>query len=258
MKNPVLSTSFDQAVEQRKHYGYRSDNPQFMTKSDVISATLMLLSIVAIFGAGVAYVGMNISPSLASLANMVGVGGVLLMGFVNMFSSSLKRGNMLWSMLFCVFEGLMVGGITFTIGHFDVNGVDGWTLVGQAIVGTVGLFFVAMFLYSAQIVKVTAKFRSFLFMATAAMGVLYLVNLGITAFTGTNHLWGTSFLPAIVAAVAIILGSMSIIESLDTVDNMAEAGVDKSYKWALGMSFALDLVWLYIEVLRLLTWFAKR
>ena len=59
-------------------------------------------------------------------------------------------------------------------------------------------------------------------------------------------------IPIIIAIAAIILGTMSLIQDFDTIDQMVEAGSDKKYQWALATAVASSLVWLYMEILRLL------
>lgn len=252
MANPTLTSTLQEAVSGQYQGGANYSSTSYLKKEDVMKATLVLLSITSLIALAVSYVGYSVSSSIAIMASVVGIGGVLAMSVGSLLSPALRRGSRAYSMIFAVFEGLMVGGFTYAIGDTMVNGVSGWILVSQAILGTIGLFFLAAVLYGTGVIQVTQKFRSFLLFAMGGMFILYISNLAIALLLGKNYLFSDGWLPIIIACVAIVLGTLSLIATFDSVESMVRGHVDPSYQWSLAQSILIDLVWLYTELLRLL------
>lgn len=250
--NP-LSTS----VYNSNYSLHHSTVGKTVDRSSVVNATLVLLGIVALTILAVVFLGQS-NPGLAAMASLAGVFGTIVMAFVTALSKSARQGSAPIAMIFSVFEGLMLGGMTFFIGNQDVGGAPGWIIVSQAVIGTVGLFFVALTLYGSGIIKPTRKFNAFLAMAIGGFGVMYLINLGITLVTGNNLLFSEGPIPIIIAAVAIVLGTLSLISELDMVDNATNQGYPDRFKWSMATAIMTSLAWLYMELLRLLYLLVRR
>ena len=125
-------------------------------------------------------------------------------------------------------------------------------IVLQAIIGTISLFFVAMLLYGSKIIDVNKKFTSFVMYASMGFGAMYLVNFVISLFTGTNLLFSSGPIPIIIGVLAIILGCLSLLVDLKNVDVATKAGVPSQFKWTLAVGFMTSIVWIYMEILRVL------
>lgn len=255
MSSPVLKTALGDRLSMGHTVMNRSDA---VTRDSVITATLAALSVCVLCGVGTIMLGLKVSPELATMANYVGCGGTLLMFLVLSFSPSMRRKAKIPTFILAVFQGLMLGGFTFSIGSYDIQGVPGWNLVGQALVGTVALFFVALFLYYSGAIRVTSGFTKFIMFSVTSFGILYAANFAWAIFSGKNLLMSDGPIPIIIGVVAIILGTLTLIQDFDTIDNMVEAGSPKETQWALAAGLVSSLVWLYMEILRVLFLIARQ
>lgn len=249
MSNPVMHNIYQDRADLRR-IGLEHDD--VLTRKDVFTATGTALAVAVLVAMTVTWLGLNVSAALASTASWVGIGGILVLSVVMVASPMARRGNPIITGLMSAAQGLMAGGITFFIGAQEVGGASGWNLVAQALMGTVALFFTALFLYTSGTIKVTQKFTAFLTFAVGGMAALYLVNIGITLFLGRNLLFSEGPIPIIIALVAIVLGTFSLIQDFSDVEVMVEAGSPKKVRWALASGILVSLVWLYVELLRLL------
>ena len=250
MSSPLLKVSKGDRISQTGRQQLYSDN--VTTKDGVVNATLALLF--ATVAAAVATVAIGLKVSIG-IATMIGVaGGIVLMlsTVIMIFSRSMRSGDhaKVMGFILALAQGAMLGGFTCGISTYDYKGVSGWSLAGQAIMATVALFFVALLQTGA--IRVSSGFTKFIVFASGAFGILYGVNFIIALATGHNLLMADGPIPIIIAIVAIILGTMSLIQDFDTIDQMVEAGSDKKYQWALATAVVSSLVWLYMEILRLL------
>lgn len=255
MANPVTKASVEEAREIRdleirdRRGAHQGENT--LSKADVIQVSFMLLFLATITAIGTIILGFH-NPDAAIMCNWIGVGGTLIMGLAPLFVPSLRKGNATWSIIFSVFEGLMAGGLTFNIAEMSILDTPGWILVLQALVATVVVFFLSLVLYSSGTIRVTQKMRSFLFIATLSLAAVYGLNLLSATVFDNNFLFGHGWLPIIIAVVAIILAALSLINNFNSMDMMIKANVGQSFKWSLGQGFMADIVWMYVEILRLL------
>lgn len=248
--NPILRNTLDNNNFTISSYG--NNQPGFLTRNNVVGATLLLLFVVAATAFGVISIGRT-NPGLALSLNIVGVFGAIIMGLVVSFNSKAQRGSAILSIVFAIFEGLMVGGFTYSIGmNLNIQGTSGINVVLQAIIGTISLFFVAMILYGTKIIDVNKKFTTFVVYASMGFGVMYLVNFVISLITGTNLLFSSGPIPIIIGVIAIILGCMSLLVDLKNVDVATQAGVPEQFKWTLAIGIMTSIVWIYMEILRVL------
>lgn len=247
--NPVLRNTLDNRQFNISPYESQGN---FLTRQGVVGATMLLLLIVAGTAFGVINIGKT-NPSLAVSLNLVGVFGTIIMGFVVSLNRKAQRGSAILSIIFSIFEGLMVGGFTYSIGmNLNIQGTNGMNVVLQAIIGTIGLFFVAMILYGFKIIDVNRKFTTFVIYASLGFGAMYLINFVITLVTGTNLLFSSGPIPIIIGVLAIILGCMSLMVDLKNIEAATHAGVPSQFKWTLAIGIMTSLVWIYMEILRVL------
>lgn len=249
MSNPVMKNIYRDRADLRR---IELDSDDVLTRNDVFSATATALSVAVIIGLSVVFIGLNVSPGLASVMALAGVGGIVILSIVMIASPIARRGSPVMAGLMSAAQGLMAGGMTFAIGSQQVGGAPGWGIVAQAIMGTVALFFIALTLYSTGVIKVTQKFTAFITFAVAGMAGLYLINLVISLFLGKNLLFAEGPIPIIIAVVAIVLGTLTLIQNFSDVEVMVDAGSDRRVRWALATGILVSLVWLYVELLRLL------
>lgn len=252
MSNPLMRTMLKERRGDQLDVGRQPVEPgPRMTRGGVATASVIALGVVVIFAVGTYMLGQS-NPGLASLLNLIGVGGIFVTALLSAFMRSWRNGSIIGTLLLAMFEGLMAGGFTFTVGNNLVNGIPVSALIAQALIGTGALFFVALFLYSSGAIRVTSKFRSFVLFAVTGMAIAYGINFLITLFTGTNLLLAEGPIPIIIGIVAIILGSLSLITTFDNADTMIASGAPEKTKWAMASAIMVDVVWLYMEIFRVL------
>ena len=153
---------------------------------------------------------------------------------------------------YALFEGLFVGAISALYASL----FDG--IVLQAVSLTIAVLLSMLFLYQAGIIKVTAKFRAGIFMATAAVAVVYLGTMALSFF-GINvpfiHEGGAIGIG--ISCVVLAIASLNLLVDFDNFEQGAAQGLGKKYEWVFAMGLLVTLVWIYVELLRLLSYLAE-
>ncbi|MGF9660243.1 Bax inhibitor-1/YccA family protein [Arthrobacter crystallopoietes] len=214
-----------------------------MTYDDVIMKTLACLALV-LAGAAVGWM----VPALMIPGMLVG----LVLGLVNAFKKEPSKGLIL---TYAAAEGLFVGGLSAVLdGMFP-------GIATQAVLGTVCVFAVTLALFKSGKVRATPKAMKFFMIAIIGYAVFSLVNLGLTMFgvmdnpwgirgadiPGTNIPWGV-----VIGLFAIGLAAFSLIMDFTSIEEGVRQGVDRKYSWTAAFGLTVTLVWLYVEILRLL------
>ena len=236
--NPVIS-------HVSKRETYVSTNAA--TYGGVITKSALLLGIMAIFALISAWrmfgegeittttlVFTIASPIIALISVVVATRSVRLAPF--------------FSIIYAVAQGTFVG---FISGIYEV--IYGNFIVATALLATVGVFAGMLFLFATGLVRVTDFMRRALF--TMLMGLvitsLFLVIFGMFgAFD-----WGSEGMTTIIfgiTIIAVIVASLYLLVDFDNIQKVVNSGADKSYEWVLSLGLLVTLVWLYLELLRLI------
>jgi len=178
-------------------------------------------------------------------------GGFWLASFaafgVAMFLVFNPRRAALLAMIYAVLQGYCLGAIS---AMFDAQ-TEG--IVGAAILSTVCVFIVSLFLYATRIVKPTQKMA---FGVTAAIGGLCLLYLFVWVLSIFNWSWLYSdefrSMGILITGIAIILAAMSLMLDFGMIEEGVETGAPKFMEWYAAYALMVTLVWLYMMVLRLL------
>jgi uncharacterized YccA/Bax inhibitor family protein len=126
-------------------------------------------------------------------------------------------------------------------------------IVMQAVGATLGVSVVMLFLYAFRIVRVTNKLRAVIIGATLGIMAFYLVGLVISLFGGSSPLinstsgWGILF-SVFVAGIA----ALNLLLDFDFIERASNAGAPKYMEWYAGFGVTVTIIWLYLEILRLL------
>jgi uncharacterized YccA/Bax inhibitor family protein len=200
-----------------------------MSIDDVIIKTGALFAVLVTVGA-VAWRVEN--PALA----LVGVVGGLILAMVNSFSQKVRPALVI---AYAVFQGLALG----TISKIYENAYSG--IVGQAVVATACAFAGVLVAYKSGKIRVTPKFTRIL------MGSLigYFVFGIATIFIG----FPSGGLGTLIAVGGVVLASMFIVMDLDQIEKAVAAKVPAEESWRCAFGLMVTLVWLYMEVLRLIS-----
>ena len=228
-----------------------------MTIDDVVTKTgitLGVLSIVAV----ISYFLVSANLALAMPFTLVGALGGLALVLVATFGR--KQDNPAIVLSYAALEGLFLGAISFVLANLVVSGANAGSLIGQAILGTIGVFFGMLIVYKTGAIRVTPKFTRMLVASMVGVLVLMLGNFVLSMF-GTHDggpLRNGGPLAIVFSLVCIALAAFSFLLDFDAADQMIRAGAPEKAAWGVALGLTVTLVWLYLEILRLLSYFQQR
>jgi uncharacterized YccA/Bax inhibitor family protein len=264
--NPVLSR-LGQAAERERTAGYgaygpagaapgygqpypgASDYPAAppavrpMTVDDVVVKTVTLLGIT---GAS-AVVAWNVIPDSMTGAAWIGAAVIgLVLGLVISF---MRMANPALIVGYAVVEGVFVGMASkvFSV----IAGYQGVVL--QAVIATFGVFFLTAFLYKAKIIRATPKFQRGMIIVMGGLFAVMLINIVLSLFGFSTGLRDNGPLGYIFSIICIVVAALSFILSFNEVEEGVRMGLPARYSWVAAFGILVSLVWLYIEILRLLS-----
>lgn len=149
--------------------------------------------------------------------------------------------------VYAVLEGFFVGGIS-AIFESSYPGI-----VVQAVAGTFASLFSMLLLYKAGIIKCSDKFRSVIFISTASIAVLYLVNfIGHFFNLSIPFISSSSNFGILFSVIVVIIASLNFIIDFDFIETGVQRMFPKKYEWFGAFGLLVTIVWLYVEILRLL------
>ena len=150
--------------------------------------------------------------------------------------------------IYAALEGLFVGSVTAIYAHKFGGGI-----VFHAITLTFAVLFMMLFIYKTGIIKVTAKFKMGVIMATGAIMLVYLLSW-ILSFFGMSipFLHEGGALGIGISVVIIGVAALNLLLDFDMFEKGAEYRAPKYMEWFCAMGLLVTLIWLYIEILRLL------
>ena len=254
-QQPTTSWGANDAMSQRQLedlYNGPSAGPVQtgrVTIDDVIMKTASLFAILLVF----AFVGWNLPVQMQMVGLLGGIAVTLVLGLVIAFKKTISVPLIL---LYAVAEGVFVGVIS-NVYHdaFPLQQGQGALqgIVPQAVMGTLAVFAGMLVAYKAGVVKVTEKFRRVVTFAVMGYAIFALFNF-LYAWIG-NHpfgLGGTGMLGFGISIFAIGLASLMLAVDFDSIDRAVAAGAPQKYSWLLAHGLVVTLVWLYLEILRLL------
>ena len=232
--NPVFGNRFDEDAQFR-------DLPvsQKMTLDGTVNKTGILLTLCF----AIAAVSWNMPNPI--LMGFGAIGGLVL-AVITMFRPKLAGFT---APLYALLQGLFLGGIT-VIFEAQYPGI-----AIQAIGLTFGTLASLLVCYKTGIIKPTENFKLMIVSATAGIGLLYVVNIGMLYFGGgegigfihSSGLMGIGFSLFVVAIAAL-----NLVLDFDFIEQGSENGLPKHMEWFGAFSLMVTLVWLYLEILRLL------
>ena len=226
--NPAFTKNFDNAQT--------FSQAERMTLDGAVNKTAILL---ALCFAG-AFAGWNV-PALAMPGLIIGT----ILAFVTIFRSPAKAGST--APFYAAFEGMALGGITvFAEMQYPGIGI-------QAIGLTFGILASLLFCYKSGIIKPTENFRLMIFSATMGIALLYLVSFIMSFFgSGIGFIHSNGFFGIGFSVFVVAIAALNLVLDFDFIEEGADKGLPKYMEWYGAFSLMVTLVWLYIEILRLL------
>jgi uncharacterized YccA/Bax inhibitor family protein len=212
---------------------------RFLTIDDVVMKTATILGIAVVTGALTAWSGLTalILPAL-------------IIGFVLSLVVIFKQStNPFLISAYAASQGVVLGGIT---GWFNAI----YPGIGlQAVVGTVGVFAAMLVVYKTGAIRVTPKFTKILIGSMVGILILVVFNLVMSLFGVNTGLRDGGPLAIVFSLVIIVVAAMSFLLDFDAIDQGIKAGLPARTAWYFAFGLMVTLVWLYIEILRLLSYF---
>ncbi|MDI6098390.1 Bax inhibitor-1/YccA family protein [Actinoplanes sp. NEAU-A12] len=227
--------------------GYPSAPPavQPMTIDDVVVKTVTLLGIT---GAS-AVAAWTLVPD--ALIGPVWMGAALTGLVLGLVISFMRMANPALVVAYAVIEGAFVG----LVSKFfqEIMGFQG--IVLQAVIATFGVFFVMAGLYKARVIRATPKFTRAIISIMAGLFAVMLINFVLSMFGFNTGLRDNGALGIGFSLICIVVASLSFILNFAEIEEGVRMGLPQRYSWTAAFGILVGLVWLYIEILRLLSFF---
>ncbi|MEJ8305418.1 Bax inhibitor-1/YccA family protein [Saccharibacillus sacchari] len=155
--------------------------------------------------------------------------------------------------LYSIFQGLAIGAVSAAF-EMDYPGI-----VLNAVLITVGTLFAMLLLYVTRIVKVTPSFRTGIIMATFSIMLVYLFDF-VLGFFGVNvpFIHESGLIGIGISLFVVVIAALNLLLDFDFIEQGAAHGAPKNMEWYGAFGLMVTLIWLYLEVLKLLSKFAKR
>ena len=159
--------------------------------------------------------------------------------------------------IYAVLEGLALGGISKLYAEMFEPGI-----VPQAISLTLGILIALLFAYKTKIIKVTENFKLGVFAATMGLLIVYLISYFMSVFGGTGlpimNPANASVLSIGFSIFVIVIASLNLVMDFDFIEKGVENGAPKYMEWYSAFGLLVTLIWLYVEILRLLAKLSSR
>ncbi|SEG99069.1 Uncharacterized membrane protein, YccA/Bax inhibitor family [Nonomuraea solani] len=215
-----------------------------MTLDDVVVRGFLTLGTLVV-AAAAAWI-LQVPPAVAIGAAIV----ALILGLIASFTMSTNPALILG---YAVFEGVFLGAIS-SVFESMFNGI-----VLQAVLGTAFAFGAVLTVYALRVIRVTPKLVKYGIAAAIAAVGLVLVNLIVGLFNGGVGLglrtdsplgWGFSI-------IMILIGCFFLLLDFDQIEQGVKQGAPDKFAWQCAFGLTLSLVWIYLEVLRFISYFSS-
>jgi len=246
--NPVLGKAFNQPRNMQVDQLEQSYNAPAassmrtgrMTIEDVVAKTGFLFAILVVVGA------FAWRSNLGTGALMLGFLGGFVLAMIISFSKSIKPGLVV---AYAAFEGLALG----TLSSYYESYYPG--IVSQAVIGTVAAFAGVLIMYRNGKLRATPQFTRALIGAAIGYFILGLVSL-VASFFGVGQgygFYGVSGLGLLLAVAGVAIASLFLVLDFDQIQKGVNNGVPEKESWRASFGLMVTIVWLYLEVLRLIS-----
>ena len=208
------------------------------------AAFLLLLLILAAVYVWMKFVGIENPPALGPWILAGAIGG-LVVALIIIFA---KRTAPYLSPVYAVLEGLALGAIS-TMMEARFPGI-----VLQAVALTFGTLLVLLAAYKSGLIKATENFKLGVVAATGAIALIYVATFVLGFFDiGIPYIHESGIVGIIFSLVVVVVAALNLVLDFDFIEAGAERGAPKFMEWYAAFGLLLTLVWLYLEILRLLS-----
>jgi uncharacterized YccA/Bax inhibitor family protein len=230
-----------QVMFDKPAYAGPRPSDRYMTLDDVVVRTGAMLGTIIVTGA-LAWFALPDNLFLPAL--LISLMGSLALGLYMAFSMKVNAPT---ALIYSVFEGVLLGAISHAFN-------ERWPgIVVQAVTGTIVVAVGMLFVYKIGAIRVTPRFTRIVVGATIGVFGLMLVNLIAYLFTPgglelrTGGPWAIIF-----SLICIVVASMNLVMDFDFIERGIRQGAPQKLAWYAAFGLVVTLIWLYIEILRLL------
>jgi len=171
-------------------------------------------------------------------------------GFITALVTIFKKNLSPYSVpIYAVFQGLALGGISAIYNHMYTG------IVQQAIFLTFGIFSALLFAYKTKIIQPTENFKLGIFAATGGIAIVYFISFIMSFFGGGLSIMNpqnSSLISIGFSLFVVIIAALNLVLDFDFIEEAAENNVPKYMEWYASFGLLVTLIWLYLEILRLL------
>tara|TARA_B100000575_G_C23111058_1_gene641820 strand:- start:588 stop:1325 length:738 start_codon:yes stop_codon:yes gene_type:complete len=237
----------------RNHLSLRSGNPVLskstftnigsLSEKMTINGTVNKTAISLLLLVGTGYLTFTtINPGLLIFC---GIGG-LIVAIITVFK---KEWAPITVPIYAILEGGLLGGVSFMYNSL----YDG--IVTNAIFLTVGILLSLLTAYKSGYIKATENFKLGVFAATGGIAIVYLINFVMSFFgssMGVMQIDNASPMSIGFSVIVVIIAALNLVLDFDFIEEGAEKGAPKYMEWYGAFGLLVTLIWLYLEILRLL------
>ncbi|MFE7749824.1 Bax inhibitor-1/YccA family protein [Streptomyces sp. NPDC057428] len=245
--NPYATNPY---AQQDTQYGTPQAPPStgVMTIDDVVTRTAMTLGTV-VLTAALSWALLPVDEANLGKSYGIAIGAALVAFVFAMIQSFKRKASPALILAYAAFEGVFLGVISSTVSTYISPGT-----VIQAVIGTMCVFAGVLIAYKMRWIRVTRRFYGFVMAAAMGFVLLLVVNLLFSVFGGGDGLgFRSGGLGILFGVVGIILGACFLALDFKQVEDGIAFGAPREESWLAAFGLTLTLVWIYLEMLRLLS-----
>ena len=238
-----------------KHLTYRSGNPvltsnafnttaissETMTINGTVNKTFLSLTLLMVTGY---YTFM--SGQIMSGFAIFSLIAAFIVAIITMYK---KEWSPITVPIYAILEGIGLGWVSYSFNSL----YDG--IVLSAICITVSILLAMLMIYRSGLIKPTENFKLGVCAATGGIALLYIINLVMSFFgsqMGIMNIQNASLMSIGFSLFVIVIAALNLVVDFDFIEEGAEKGAPKYMEWFGALGLMVTLVWLYLEILRLL------
>ena len=237
--NPAFSKDFFPGYEQV----FGESRSTTMTVQGAVGKAFVLLAILMATAAWSwsAAAGQGLAIGVLATAGIAG----FIVAMITMFKPTVAP----WTApIYAALEGVLLGAISKVVEMKYGGGI-----AVQAVTLTCGVLFIMLFVYATRIIRVTDKLKTGIVVATSALCLFYLVAMVLRMFgVGVPLLFSASIYGIGFSLFVVGLAAFNLLLDFDFIEKAADSGAPKYMEWYGAFGLMVTLIWLYLEILRLL------
>lgn len=215
-----------------------------VTNKGLILFALLMMTFIYTWNSTMQSLAAGVQQGMGMFVIGGGIGGFIL-AIITIFK---KEWSPITAPLYALCEGLLLGSIS-ALYEFQFQG-----LVFNAVTITFGVFISLLLMYRWGFIRATGTFKKVIFGATAAIGLVYLASFVLSFFSiqmpliHSNGIMGIGF-----SLVVVTIAALNLVLDFDSIENGIKMKAPKYMEWYSSFALLVTLIWLYLEILRLLS-----